>query len=121
MADWYTKSVLTVIAICLLFLTGREALAPSRNYELSKIVTELSDVSRSIAGLDYETSKILTGLSDLGLSITGLNKIDPIQKVAICDNSGYCMDLRTKTGSNGIVSRVLPVDASEPPRVSVVR
>jgi hypothetical protein len=100
MADWYTKTVLTVIAICLLFLTGREELAPSRSYELSKIVTELSDVS---------------------LSIAGLNKTDPIQKVAICDNSGYCIDLRTKTGSNGIVSRVLPVDANEPPRVTVVR
>ena len=57
MADWYTKTVLTVIAICLLFLTGREALAPSRTYELSKIVTGLSDVSLSIAGLDKPVQK----------------------------------------------------------------
>ena len=67
MADWYTKTVLTVIAVCLLFLTGREAVAPSRNYEVSQIAKGLSDLTRSIEGLD---------------------KGDPIQKVAICDKLG---------------------------------
>jgi|SRR5437763_872453 hypothetical protein len=81
MADWYTKTVLTVIAVCLSFLAGREALAPSRNYETLKIVSGLSDVSRSVAGLDYETSKIVTGLSDLGQSSSGLDKTNLIQKV----------------------------------------
>jgi hypothetical protein len=100
MADWYTKTVLTVIAVCLLFLTGREAVAPSRNYEVSQIAKGLSDLTRSIEGLD---------------------KGDPIQKVAICDNWGNCIDLRSKTGSNGIVSHVLPVDAAEPARVNLVR
>jgi hypothetical protein len=86
-----------------------------------KIVSGLSDVSRSIAGLDYETSKIVTGLSDLGQSSAGLDKTNPIQKVAICDNWGNCIDLRTKTGSNGIATHVLPVDASESQRLNVVR
>jgi hypothetical protein len=36
MTDWYTKTVLTIIAVCLLFLAGREAAAPSRNFELSR-------------------------------------------------------------------------------------
>ena len=91
---------LTVIAVCLLFLTGREAMAPSRNYEISKIISSILDVTRSIDGLD---------------------KGDPIQKVAICDQWGNCIDLRSKTGPNGIVGHVLPVDASEPPRVNLMR
>jgi hypothetical protein len=100
MADWYTKTVLTVVAVCLLFLAGREAFAPSRNYELLQIVR---------------------GLPDLNLSIGGLDKGDPIQKVALCDQWGNCIDLRSKTGINGTVHHTLPVDMSEPPRVNLVR
>ena len=64
MADWYTKTVLTIIAVCLLFLAGREAMAPSRNTELAKIVKGLDDIDGSLS-LIY-------------------NK-DLVQKVAICD------------------------------------
>jgi hypothetical protein len=93
MADWYAKTVLTVVAICVLFLAGHEAFAPSRNYELSQIVC---------------------GLSDLSLSIGGLDKGDSIQRVAICDQWGNCVDARSRTGNNGITHHTLPVDASEP-------
>ena len=65
----------------MLFLAGREAFAPSRYYELSQIVR---------------------GLSDLNLSIGGLDKGDPIQKVAICDQWGNCADLRSRTGNKGL-------------------
>jgi hypothetical protein len=98
-------------------------LVHQNGFDRDRDLSVVSDRARGAgpASRSYELSKIVTELSDVSLSIAGLNKTDPIQKVAICDNSGYCIDLRTKTGSNGIVSRVLPVDANEPPRVTVVR
>jgi hypothetical protein len=102
MADWCTKTVLTIIGVCLLFLSGREAVAPSRNFELSRIVKGLDDVSGSI---------------------TLYNKNEGVQKVAICDvwsdNNKNCVVLRSKTSSNGPVLPVMPVESE--PRVNVVR
>jgi hypothetical protein len=85
-----------------LFLAGREAVAPSRNFELSRIVKGLDDVSGSI---------------------TLYNKNEGVQKVAICDvwsdNNKNCVVLRSKTSPNGPVLPVMPVESE--PRVNVVR
>jgi hypothetical protein len=103
MADWYTKTVLTIIAVCLLFLAGREVAAPSRNFELSRIISGLDEVSRSIYPL--------------------YGKSEGVQKVAICDvwsdNNNNCVVLRSKTSPNGPVLPILPVESE--PRVNVVR
>ena len=92
MTDWYTKTLLTVIAACLLFLAGREAVAPSRNFELSQIVRGLDDIDGSL-------SLIQGG----------------VQKVAICDawsnSNNNCVILRSKTSPTGPVLPVLPVAA----------
>ena len=106
MADWYTKTVLTIIAVCLLFLVGREAAAilvgreaaaPSRNFETSRIISGLDDVSRSLH-----------------------DKSEGVQKVAICDvwsdNNNNCVVLRSKTSPNGPVLPILPVESE--PRVN---
>jgi hypothetical protein len=107
MADWYTKTVLTVIAVCLLFLAGREAVAPSRNFELSQIVKGLDDVSGSITLLNEGVQKVSEG----------------VQKVAICDvwsgDNRNCVVLKSKTSPNGPVLPVMPVESE--PRVNVVR
>src|SRR5689334_7276262 len=102
MADWYTKTVLTIIAVCLLFLAGREAAAilvgreaaaPSRNFEISGIISGLDDVSR----------RIISGLDDVSRSLH--DKSEAVQKVAICDvwsdNNNNCVVLRSKTSPNG--------------------
>jgi hypothetical protein len=103
MADWYTKTVLTIIAVCLLLLAGREVAAPSRNFELSRIISGLDEVSRSIHPL--------------------YSKSEGVQKVAICDvwsdNNNNCVVLRSKTSPNGPVLPILPVESE--PRVNVVR
>jgi hypothetical protein len=105
MADWYIKTVLTIIAVCLLFLAGREAVTPSRNAELAEIVKGLNDV-RGALPLLY-------------------NKNEGVQKVAICDvwsdNNNNCIVLRSKTSPNGPVLPVLPVPTEHEPRVNVVR
>jgi hypothetical protein len=102
MADWYTKTVLTIIAVCLLFLAGREAAAPSRNFEI-------------------EISRIISGLDDVSRSLH--DKSEGVQKVAICDvwsdNNNNCVVLRSKTSPNGPVLPILPVESE--PRVNAVR
>jgi hypothetical protein len=108
MADWYTKTVLTIIAVCLLFLAGREAAAPSRNFEISRIISGLDDVSR----------RIISGLDDVSRSLH--DKSEGVQKVAICDvwsdNNNNCVVLRSKTSPNGPVLPILPVESE--PRVN---
>jgi hypothetical protein len=114
MADWYTKTVLTIIAVCLSFLAGREAMpilvgreaaAPSRNFEVSRIISGLDDVSQ----------RIISGLDDVSRSLH--DKSEGVQKVAICDvwsdNNNNCVVLRSKTSPNGPVLPILPVE-SEP-------
>jgi hypothetical protein len=116
MADWYTKTVLTIIAVCLLFQAGREAAAPSRNFETSRIISGLDDVSRLIiSGLDDVSRLIISGLDDVSRSLH--DKSEGVQKVAICDvwsdNNNNCVVLRSKTSPNGPVLPILPV-GSEP-------
>jgi hypothetical protein len=109
MADWYTKTVLTVIAVCLLFLAGRDAVAPSRNFELSQIVKGLDDVRVWIDVLNEDVQKVSNG----------------VQKVAICDVRSIaddnCVVLRSKLSPHGPVLPVLPVPVESEPRVNVVR
>ena len=104
MADWYTRTVLTIIAACLLFLAGREAEAPALNSELSRILKPLDDIVKR--------------LDDINASI--YDRGEAIQKVAICDvwsnNNNNCVVLRSKTSPTG---PVLPVESE--PRVNVVR